>query len=147
MFFVYSFNIPATDLERLKTFAGGNSQKYKELYDFLYIYGHDSGQGATGSDFYCSSLSLHTFANHDCDHNPNFAGLASVKSWSAELWMQWNPVGTRIMKELDHVTIATRDIAKGEMITDDYSDWDGFAHAKGDQLKGHAQFKEWCGKN
>jgi len=145
-----SLKIPVTDFGALKTFPGGESQKYADLYKFLYIYGHDGGMGGTGDTFFCSLLSLHTFSNHACDHKPNFSNIYQEDSWTKDLWEIWNPVANRIWMELEHLTVATRDIAKGEMITDDYSSWEGFAHADDNKLGVHAQFnqfKEWCGED
>ncbi len=60
----------------------------------------------------------------------------------------WNPVGVRIKSEMNHAFIATRDVKSGEMITDDYSAFDGFMTDEFDETghSGLAEIKEWCGE-
>lgn len=144
---IYSFDLAVTDFHKLKTFANGTSPKYKELYDFLHFYGHDGGQGGTGDRFYTSGLSMHTFANHACDRKPTHRAIYNEFDWGIDLYQYWNPLGARIPSELDHITIATRDIKQGEMITDDYTNWDGIAQSSAEKVTYDHKFKEWCGED
>lgn len=131
-------------MELLKKFVDGKSDKYNTFKEFVEVYGFDGGLGGTGDKFILSLLSLHTFANHACDQKPNFSGIYEALPWTRQLFDLWNPVAVRIMNELDHVVVATRDIPKGEMITDDYTKWDKFAFSPEER---QAVLKEWCGKD
>mmetsp|Transcript_12888 Transcript_12888/g.17972 ORF Transcript_12888/g.17972 Transcript_12888/m.17972 type:complete len:792 (+) Transcript_12888:64-2439(+) len=136
-----SLKLPSTDIEFLKTFAT-DSPQYSTFKKFTQTYGFDGGLGGTGDKFILSLLSLHTFANHACDHKPNLDGIYDALPWTRELFDRWNPVAARIMNELDHAVVATRDIPKGEMITDDYTQWDKFSFGKEERL---AILKKWVG--
>jgi hypothetical protein len=115
------------------------------MFDAFYRYGFDGGMGGTGENVYMSTSSQ-VFANHACDGKPNFADLAKFDPYTDEFWKQWNPVGDRIRGEINHITIAAHDIKRGDMITDDYSRWDGYMHSKG-TTHGSPLIKEWCGED
>jgi len=137
-----AIQLPASDYQKLKSFVGGQSDNYKSFFKFLEIYQHEGG--GTSNTVHNSMLSLHTFANHACDHNPNFKGIYEELPWSQELFVLWNPVGTRIRTELEHVVIATRDVKEGEMLTADYTEWDRYSFSTTERTE---KFKEWCGKD
>jgi hypothetical protein len=117
------------------------------MYDTFEFYAFDGGLSQLGETVFMSTSAL-VFANHACDHKPNFQDLATALPYTEALWAMWNPVGDRIRTEINHVTIAARDIKRGEMITDDYTQFDGFM---GDEIDEHghselAEIKEWCGE-
>jgi hypothetical protein len=118
------------------------------MFDTFEFYAFDGGLTGLGETIYMSTSS-HVFANHACDHKPNYAGLAVVYPFMMhEFWEQWNPVGVRIKSEINHITIAAHDIKRGEMITDDYAAFDGFMTDEFDET-GHSELteiKEWCGE-
>ncbi len=96
-----------------------------------------------GATIYMSTSS-YVFANHACDHKPNFVSLEKAYPFMKELFEQWNPLADRLRTEINHITIAAHDIKRGEMITGDYTRWDGFMNSKGNKW-GHPLIKEWCG--
>jgi hypothetical protein len=60
--------------------------------------------------------SFHTFSNHECNGKYNMADVDEVYPWLDDIGDRWDPVASRIFGELDHGTIAVRDIKKGEMM-------------------------------
>jgi hypothetical protein len=115
------------------------------MFDTFYRYGFDGGMGGLGETIYMSTSS-HVFANHTCDHKPNFVALEETYPAMSEFWKQWNPVGDRLRTEINHITIAAHDIKRGDMITDDYTRWDNYMNGKGNTW-GNPMLKEWCGED
>jgi hypothetical protein len=113
---------------------------FNDMFKSFEFYAFDGGLSGLGETFFMSTSS-HVFANHACDHKPNFQDLMTALPYTKALWEMWNPVGDRIRTEISHVTIAARDVKRGEMITDDYTLFDGFMDAEfADEIK------EWCGE-
>jgi hypothetical protein len=85
--------------------------------------------------------------NHACGGKPTFVHLSSYYPWFDELWDQWNPVGCRLVSEINHATIAAYDLKKGDMVTDDYSQWDGFMSNRAGKkyLYVDGWDEKWCG--
>mmetsp|Transcript_12887 Transcript_12887/g.17967 ORF Transcript_12887/g.17967 Transcript_12887/m.17967 type:complete len:756 (+) Transcript_12887:64-2331(+) len=111
--------------------------------------GHVSGLYGVATSFNLPSMDNAMFNNtltsHKTtfgDNKPNLGSIYDVLPWTRELFDRWNPVAARIMNELDHAVVATRDIPKGEMITDDYTQWDKFSFGKEERL---AILKKWVG--
>lgn len=102
--------------------AKGKETPFHRFEKWIDKYGYDRSTG----DMIYTSLSYLTFANHACDGNPNLGDLPDVYPWSQEVFYRWDPVSSRIIVELDHLQIATRDIAQGEMITCNYGNFAGF---------------------
>jgi hypothetical protein len=139
----HSLEIPSSLYYQLRQFSHEHDSVFNDMFNAFYRYGFDGGLGGLGETVFMSTGS-HVFANHACDHKPNYAGLAEVYPFvTHEFWEQWNPVADRFRSEINHITIAVRDIKQGEMITDDYTRWDGFMHSKGNEW-GHPLIKEWC---
>lgn len=139
-----SLEIPSSLYYQLRQFSHEHDSVFNDMFGAFYRYGFDGGLGGLGETVFMSTSS-HVFANHACDHKPNYAGLAEVYPFMThEFWEQWNPVADRFRSEINHITIAVHDIKRGEMITNDYTRWDGFMNSKGDKW-GHPLIKEWCG--
>jgi hypothetical protein len=117
------------------------------MYDTFEFYAFDGGLSELGETVFMSTSAL-VFANHACDHKPNFQDLATALPYTEALWAMWNPVGDRIRTEINHVTIAARDIKQGEMITDDYTDFDNWFKNKYDEngISVSTQIQTWCGE-
>lgn len=105
--------------------AKGVKTRFHDFEAWIEFYGYDAGPSGTG-DYILTSLSYQTFQNHACDRKPNFVDVEVAFPWTGGLFDRWNPVASRIQVEIDHLTIAARDIAKGEIITGDYYSFDGF---------------------
>jgi hypothetical protein len=145
-FTLNSIEIPATDYWRLRSFDRGHDSAFNNMFQAFHRYGFDGGMsGGMGETIYMS-ISQRVFTNHACDHKPNLQGLVEYMPNTEEFWKTLNPVADRLRGEINHITIAARDISKGEMITDDYTRWDGLMHSKQDKW-GHPQITEWCGKD
>jgi hypothetical protein len=144
-FFHCSIEIPSTLYYQLRKFSHEHDTVFNDMFHAFYRYGFDGGMSGMGETVYMSTSS-HVFANHVCDQKPNYAGLAEVFPLTLEFWNQWNPVADRFRSEINHITIAVKDIKRGEMITDDYTRWDGYMHSKGNKW-GHPLIKEWCGED
>ena len=118
---------------------------FNDMYKTFNRYAFDGGFGGLGETLFMSTSS-HVFSNHACDHKPNFQDMASILPYTEEFWTMWNPVADRIRSEIQHVTVAARDIERGEMVTDDYTQFDGFMDT--DSASASSQVvmvKEWCG--
>jgi hypothetical protein len=93
--------------------------------------------------------SFAVFTNHACDHKPIFQGIDALPPYTSENWETWNPVSDRIRSELNHLVIISRDVKQGEMITEDYTRFDGFSGRDEEHDWIHSEFeeemKEWCG--
>jgi hypothetical protein len=120
---------------------------FNDMFKSFEFYAFDGGLSGLGETLFMSTSS-HVFANHACDHKPNFKGLATELPYTGTLWEMWNPVGDRIRTEINHVTIAARDIKQGEMITDDYTDFDNWFKNKYDEngISVSTQIQTWCGE-
>jgi len=81
-----------------------------------------SGAGDTVA-LYISHLA---FSNHDCHKNPNIEELGFIPFFKENFWQGWNPVADHFREELGHCQITTRDIGKGEMITNNYANYGRF---------------------
>jgi hypothetical protein len=139
-----SIEIRSSDFARLVEFSETYNTSFNNLFETLEFYAFDGGLTKLGETMFMSTSSL-VFANHACDHKSNFLGIS--EPYENELWQIWNPVGVRIRSELNHAFIATRDVKRGEMITDDYTAFDGFSTDEFDET-GHSDLssiKEWCG--
>jgi hypothetical protein len=130
---------------RLRHISETYNTSFNDMFDTFDFYAFDGGLTGLGETVYMSSSSL-VFANHACDNKPNFAGLHDIYPFMVhEFWEQWNPVADRIRSEINHMTIATRDVKRGEMITDDYTAFDGFMTDEFGETGDLAEIKEWCG--
>lgn len=121
-----------SDYKKMRGFAKeSGSDRYSKFRNFVSQVGHDDRFGGSlngGETLYGSTLSLQAFTNHACDHKPNFRSIYYEMPYTQEMFTGWHPVGEGLKVELAHAKVATRDIKKGEMITEDYSDWDHHHH-------------------
>jgi hypothetical protein len=138
----------SSEFIRLRHFSETYNTTFNDLFDTFDFYAFDGGLTGLGETIYMSTSSL-VFANHACGHSSNFLGRSgSLLPYAKEIWDMWNPVGVRIRSEMNHAFIATRDVKRGEMITDDYTAFDGFMTDEFDET-GHSELteiKEWCGE-
>jgi hypothetical protein len=128
----------------LRDFRDSHETRFNDMFDAFYEYAFDGGLASTGEIMYMST-SLHVFTNHACG-TPNLQGLMEAMPFTKEFWQVWNPVADRRRSEINAITITARDIKAGEMITDDYSRWDGY-FANKNKEHGHPLLKEWCGND
>jgi hypothetical protein len=147
-FNTHSIEILSSDLVRLANFSETYNSSFNGMYNTFDFYGFDGGLTGLGEIVYIPTGSL-SFANHACGHKSNFLGRSdAMLPYAKEIWDMWNPVGVRIRTELNHVFIATRDIQRGEMITDDYTTYDNFVPDAMNEAgqSGQSEIKEWCGE-
>jgi hypothetical protein len=144
-----SIEMLSSDYTRLRYFRETYNTSFNDMFDTFDTYAFDGGQTGLGETVMISTGSL-GFVNHACDQKSNFLGLEEsllVPAYSAEIREMWNPVLVRIRSELAQAFVAIRDVKRGEMITDDYSHYNGFMTDEFDET-GHselAEIKEWCG--
>jgi hypothetical protein len=143
-----SIEILSSDYTRLRHFYETYNTSFNDMFDAFDIYAFDGGMTGLGETVMMSTCLL-VFANHACNQTANFLGMADSQLGpsAAEIREMWNPVGVRIREEWDHALVATCDVKRGEMITDDYSLFDGFMTDEFDET-GHSELteiKEWCG--
>lgn len=104
-----------------------------------------SGTSGLGDRIYAAINSYHTWLNHACDGNATMMEITEIHPWIDDLiYDRWDPVGSRIRGELDHVAIARRDIRKGEFITDDYKKWDGFMRNMDTKTHNYDYLDKFC---
>jgi hypothetical protein len=136
-----SIEILSSDYTRLRHFGETYNTPFNNMLDAFETYTFDGGLTGLGETVMVSTGPL-VFANHACNQTANFLGIHDE-----QFREMWNPVGVRIRSELAHGFVATRDVKRGEMITDDYSRYDGFDTDEFDETghSGLAEIKEWCG--
>jgi hypothetical protein len=141
-----SIEILSSDFTRMRHFSETYNTSFNDMFDTVDFYAFDGGLTRLGETVFMSTSSL-VFANHACDHKPNFASLTDIYPFLMHaFWEQWNPLADRFRSEINHITIATRDVKRGEMITDDYTSFDGFMTDEVDEIGMLAEIKEWCGE-
>jgi hypothetical protein len=121
----------------LRDFREEHNAPFNNMFDTFEFYAFDGGMSNLGETVFMST-SLLVFSNHACDGKPNFEDLATALPYTMAFYEMWNPVATRIRTEIDTVAIAARDIKRGEMITNDYTSFDGFMVDHEDKIK------VWC---
>jgi len=133
-----SIEIPTSAVYALQTSANNMSEYYTEFYDII-----DEYTFSTKGGFTYLSLSLKAFVNHGCSNKHNFGSIDEVFPWTKQMLNIWNPVAVRIMRELEHVHVALRDVKKGEMITENYKLYEEYRTGKhkNDLIE---ELKEWC---
>jgi hypothetical protein len=136
-----SIELLSSDYTRLRHFSETYNTSFNDMFDAFDTYSYDGGMTGLGETVIVSTGSL-VFVNHACDQKANFLGIENMLlvPHSAEITEMWNPVGVRIRSELAQAFVAIRDVKRGEMITDDYSLYDGFMTDES-----RAEMKEWCG--
>lgn len=106
------------------------------LPDWIDRYGFDGGRD--GETLYTGVLSLGSFINHACDHDP------SVSSFLPDGIMEdyWTPIYAKYQTELQHVVRINKDHKPGDMILDDYTAWDQTVFSTPSE-----EIQKWCGKS
>jgi spermidine synthase/S-adenosylmethionine/arginine decarboxylase-like enzyme len=137
-------DLPAVSFYRSRKLAEGKDTQFNDFVNWVDIYGYDGGSSGLGDRVMISFNSRHNFENHACDGQPNLGNAERNYPWTdIAFYDQWNPVGVRIQGELDHLKIASRDIKKGELVTDDYSKWDGFLQSTTGRYD-VSRLERWC---
>jgi spermidine synthase len=140
-------DLPAVAFYRSRKLAEGKATQFNDFVNWVDTYGYDGGSSGLGDRVMISINSHHNFENHACDHQPNLGNAERNYPWADhDFYELWNPVGARIQGELDHLKIASRDIKKGELVTDDYSKWDGFLQSTTGRYD-MSRLERWCDKS
>lgn len=144
----HSLEIPFSEYRRLRAFGDKHNSVLNNMYTTWDFFAFGGGMSGLGETVYMSTSAL-VFANHACDHKPNIQSITQALPYTKELFETWHPVADRFRTELHHFMVTTRDIKKGEMITDDYASFESFTERDESTNWEHGDLpgvRKWCGE-
>jgi hypothetical protein len=145
LIFLSSLEYPSTDYYQGHRRFGNLTSRFGDFVKWQERYGFDGGDDESGEIIYTGALSLMSFSNHACNHEPTIVGFDTVYPWmDEEFYDMWNPVASRFRSELNHAQIFIRDVKKGDPIMVDYTRWDHFHANRNERQRGHEGIRRWC---